>query len=278
MERLFGVVSQVREYRSERNCKVGVDAFEASRGVVSACFGNSTTAANVESDQTLGRRKHTYSSPNLITIAYGTETGSSLDFATRLHEHLKDRSLEVAETLVELNDLDLTKTSGTLIVVTSSFGDGEAPSDASLFSEHINDLGASPRPLERAGANPVRFAVFGLGNSIWTKTYQQFPRWVDQTLERLGGTRILPLGEGDETAGTTEAAFAEFIRALSIAIEVGTQTLVSRGGAESNDEDDALTKPLGSSIGSMQEKFVDSTLVGRRALFDDDAAGSKHRA
>ncbi|KAG8744278.1 Nitric oxide synthase, inducible [Ceratobasidium sp. 414] len=216
--------------------------------------------------------------PNLITIAYGTETGSSLDFATRLLEHLKARSLEVAETLVELNDLDLTKTSGTLIVVTSSFGDGEAPSDASLFSEHINDLGTSPRPLERVGANPVRFAVFGLGNSIWTKTYQQFPRWVDQTLERLGGARILSLGEGDETAGTTEAAFAEFIRALSIAIEVGTQTLVPRGGAGASDDDDALTKPLGSSMGSMQEKFVDSTLVGRRALFDDDATGSEHRA
>ncbi|QRW07574.1 nitric oxide synthase, inducible protein [Ceratobasidium sp. AG-Ba] len=215
--------------------------------------------------------------PNLITIAYGTETGSSLSFATRLHEHLKSRSLEVAENLVELNDLDLTKVSGTLIVVTSSFGDGEAPSDASLFSEHINDLVTSPRPLERAGTNPVRFAVFGLGNSIWTKTYQQFPRWVDETLERLGGNRILPLGEGDETAGTTEAAFAEFTRALSIAIEVGTQTLVSRAD-DLDGENDALSKPLGSSMGSMQEKFVDTTLVGRRALFDDDATGAEHRA
>ncbi|KAG8703745.1 hypothetical protein FRC11_010475, partial [Ceratobasidium sp. 423] len=122
-----------------------------------------------------------------------------------------------------------------------------------------------------------RFAVFGLGNSIWTKTYQQFPRWVDQTLERLGGSRILPLGEADETAGTTEAAFAEFIRALSIAIEVGTETHAAKGGA-SLDEDDALSRPLGSSMGSMQEKFVDTTLVGRRALFDDDATGSEHRA
>jgi cytochrome P450/NADPH-cytochrome P450 reductase len=214
---------------------------------------------------------------NIITIAYGTETGSSLSFATRLQDHFKSRSLEVAEALVELNDLDLTKVSGTLVVVTSSFGDGEAPSDASLFSEHINDLGSSPRPLERVGANPVRFAVFGLGNSIWTKTYQQFPRWVDQTLERLGGSRILPLGEGDETAGTTEAAFTEFIRALSIAIEVGTETLVSKGGS-SQDEESALSKPLGSSMGSMQEKFVDTTLVGRRALFDDDATGAEHRA
>ncbi|CAE6476328.1 unnamed protein product [Rhizoctonia solani] len=214
---------------------------------------------------------------DLITIAYGTETGSSLNFATRLQEHLQSRSLDVAESLVELNDLDLTKVSGTLIVVTSSFGDGEAPSDASLFAEHIDDLESSPRPLERAGSNPVRFAVFGLGNSIWTKTYQQFPRWVDQTLERLGGSRILPLGEADETAGTTEAAFAEFIRALSIAIEVGTETHASKGDV-SLDEDNVLSRPLGSSMGSMQEKFVDTTLVGRRALFDDDATGSEHRA
>ncbi|KAG8682180.1 hypothetical protein FRC09_016958, partial [Ceratobasidium sp. 395] len=55
-------------------------------------------------------------------------------------------------------------------------------------------------------------------------------------------------------------------------------TLVSRGGAGSSEEEDALNKPLGSSMGSMQEKFVDSTLVGRRALFDDDATGSEHRA
>ncbi|KAH7337982.1 nitric oxide synthase [Rhizoctonia solani] len=194
---------------------------------------------------------------NLITIAYGTETGSSLNFATRLQEHLRSRSLEVAESLVELNDLDLTKVSGTLVVVTSSFGDGEAPSDASLFSEHIDDLGSSPRPLERVGANPVRFAVFGLGNSIWTKTYQQFPRWVDQTLERLGGSRILPLGEADETA-------------------VGTETHASKG--DSFEETNALSKPLGSSMGSMQEKYVDTTLVGRRALFDDDATGAEHRS
>jgi cytochrome P450/NADPH-cytochrome P450 reductase len=123
----------------------------------------------------------------------------------------------------------------------------------------------------------VRFAVFGLGNSIWTKTYQQFPRWVDQALERLGGNRVLPLGEGDETTGSTEAAFTEFIRALSIAIEVGTQTLVSQGPGSHEDED-ALHKPLGSSMGGMQDKFIDSTLVGRRALFDDDATGSDHRA
>jgi sulfite reductase alpha subunit-like flavoprotein len=63
--------------------------------------------------------------------------------------------------------------------VISSFGDGEAPNDASLFSEHTDDLGSCPRPLERAGANTVRTAVFGLVNSIWTKTYQQFLRWVD---------------------------------------------------------------------------------------------------
>ncbi|KAG8739322.1 hypothetical protein FRC10_005780 [Ceratobasidium sp. 414] len=215
--------------------------------------------------------------PNLVTIAYGTETGSSLGLAERLRDHLTARSLEVAETLLELNDLDITTISGTLVIITSSFGDGEAPSSASLFPKYIDSLEASSRPLERVGANPVRFAVFGLGGSIWTNTYQQFPRWVDQTLERLGGTRILPLGEGDETAGTTEAAFAEFIRALSIAIEVGTQTLDARDIPTSS-QSNTLGKPLGSRIGTLQERFVDSTLVGRRALFDNGVEGSEHRA
>ncbi|KAG9095173.1 Nitric oxide synthase, inducible, partial [Ceratobasidium sp. 370] len=215
--------------------------------------------------------------PNLITIAYGTETGSSLGFAERLRDYLTARSFEVAETLLELNDLDITRIGGTLIVITSSFGDGEAPSSASLFPKHIDSLGASPCPLKRTGANPVRFAVFGLGSSIWANTYQQFPRWVDQTLERLGGDRILPLGEGDETAGTTEVSFAEFNRALSIAIEVGTQTLVTRDSPSSN-QSIILEKRLDSKIGTLQEKFVDSTLVGRRALFDNGVEGFEHRA
>jgi hypothetical protein len=84
---------------------------------------------------------------------------------------------------------------------------------------------------------------------------------LSQTLERLGGSRILPIGKGGEAVGTTEAAFEEFIRALSIVIGVGTETHAFKANS-SLDEDTSLSRPLG--------------FVGRHALFDDNAKGSEH--
>jgi cytochrome P450/NADPH-cytochrome P450 reductase len=56
----------------------------------------------------------------------------------------------------------------------------------------------------------VRYAVFGCGNSDWTETFQAIPKLCDSLFEKLGGSRILPLGIGDVSQGGFFQVFDDF--------------------------------------------------------------------
>lgn len=156
-------------------------------------------------------------SENAIIIAYGTETATAQGYAEKLRKHLMARKLEVNAELVELDNLKLEEITSTLIIVTSSFGDGEPPSNAHEFNKVL---------LEGTKKLNARFAVFGLGSRLYSDTYQYFPRFVDQKLAELGGRRIITVGSCDETANP-EPAFESWITSLGVAIEVGSETTSS---------------------------------------------------
>lgn len=102
-----------------------------------------------------------------IQIAYATETGTAERYAQKVKRILRSRGHEVNEEVVELDDLNLAALPGVLLVVTSTFGEGDPPSGAKHFAEHL------ALPTDDAAHNSLkRFAVFGLGNSTYTKTYQ----------------------------------------------------------------------------------------------------------
>ncbi|SEH02310.1 cytochrome P450 / NADPH-cytochrome P450 reductase [Nonomuraea solani] len=139
-----------------------------------------------------------------LTVAYGSNLGTSADIAERLAERAGRSGF--ATTLTTLDELT-PPAEGLLVVVASSYN-GKAPDNAQRFDalEALPDLSG------------VRLAVLGCGNTQWP-TYQEFPRRAYEKLTAAGAVPLVERGEadtdgdfdGDVTAWTARlwAALAE---------------------------------------------------------------------
>ncbi|WP_246147757.1 bifunctional cytochrome P450/NADPH--P450 reductase [Nonomuraea turkmeniaca] len=117
-----------------------------------------------------------------LTIAYGSNLGTSADIAERLAERAGRAGF--ATTLTSLDEL-APPSEGPLVVVASSYN-GKAPDNAQRFDalEALPDLSG------------VRLAVLGCGNTQWP-TYQAFPRRAYEKLTAAGAVPLIERGEAD---------------------------------------------------------------------------------
>ncbi|MEV4019469.1 cytochrome P450 [Nonomuraea angiospora] len=117
-----------------------------------------------------------------LTVAYGSNLGTSSDIAERLAERAGRAGF--ATTLTTLDDMT-PPSEGLLIVVASSYN-GKAPDNAQRFDalEALPDLSG------------VRLAVLGCGNTQWP-TYQEFPKRAYEKLTAAGAVPLIERGEAD---------------------------------------------------------------------------------
>ncbi|QIW14974.1 sulfite reductase [Pasteurellaceae bacterium RH1A] len=94
-----------------------------------------------------------------VHIAYGSESGNAQALATQLAN--QDFLQKYAPTLATLNDTDPSQLDSQtlLVIITSSFGDGEPPANAEDFAEKLANLTACPFP----------YVLFGLGDVTYDK-------------------------------------------------------------------------------------------------------------
>jgi nitric-oxide synthase len=203
-------------------------------------------------------------SKDTITIAYGTETGTALQYAERLQKFLLGRRMEVSKELIELDNLDLSAIDHTLIILTSSFGDGEPPANAQEFAKIAE---------EAAIQASCRYAVFGLGSTLYNETFQFFPKRIDAAIKKMGGRRVIPFGGCDETRDP-ETAFTNWMTTLAVAIEVGTEANDATMEAEATD---AALASVKSKIHHLS-KFGTYAVTGGRMFFDRTNADGEYRA
>lgn len=136
-----------------------------------------------------------------LLIAFGSQTGSAQGLAKKFAKAAEKRGF--AATVKELNALapaDLAKESR-CVVITSTWGDGEAPDNAANFWAQLN-ADTAPR-LET-----LSFAVLGLGD----KNYADFcgaAKKFDERLAALGAKRLVPRGECDADYEATANAWIE---------------------------------------------------------------------
>lgn len=115
-------------------------------------------------------------------ILVGSETGSTYEFATRLFNALTNANKKVY--LTELNKYSTYAKAKQIIVLTSTYGEGEAPTNAWNFIDSFPEI---QQP------NDVHFAVVGFG-SLEYPDYCQFAIDVDEILQTgKEFQRILPL-------------------------------------------------------------------------------------
>ena len=146
-------------------------------------------------------------------VFYGSQTGTAEDYASRLAKEGSSR-FGLRTMIADLEDydyenLDVFPNDKLAFFVLATYGEGEPTDNAVEFYEFIrsDDIafssggGVDEKPLVN-----LNFVAFGLGNNTY-EHYNSMVRRVDETLLKLGATRIGKAGEGDDGAGTMEEDF-----------------------------------------------------------------------
>lgn len=138
-----------------------------------------------------------------ITIIYGTETGNSEDLAHNARKKLADLGHQA--TLFDMDDVTVEqlKDCGALLVVTSTWGDGEPPSNGETLYVALENSSAD--------FSSVRYAVFALGDECF-EHFCKAGKDMDAFLERLGGQRLLPVALSN---GDHDSSFPEWMDAVA---------------------------------------------------------------
>ncbi len=134
-----------------------------------------------------------------VHILWGSQTGNAEGLAKRLSKTLqaKGHRVTVAD-MAGLVPADLAAMEH-LVVITSTYGDGEPPDNAADLHAALAEAGGGP-------LSALRFAVFALGDS----NYPDFCKCGHDFHSRLAGLGASPLLDVAETDVDFDAPFAAF--------------------------------------------------------------------
>ena len=142
-----------------------------------------------------------------VNVLFATETGNARGVAKQLSVALRAAGLTVETLNLADYDARTLETEHTVVIVTSTHGDGTPPEPAARFFEGLTGPRA-PRSLAR-----LRFAVLGLGDS----SYEHFCRAakvLDQRLAELGAERMIARVDCDVDYADQAARFTQELVAL----------------------------------------------------------------
>lgn len=134
----------------------------------------------------------------MIYILYGSQSGNCENISKLLYDILNDGNEPIIYGTLNsiLNQID--NINGTVYIICSTFGNGDAPENASAFWRTIKS-----RKIKNDLFKNINYNVLGLGNS----NYSQFcymGKKIDKRMEELGGQRIKQLICVDEVEGLEE--------------------------------------------------------------------------
>jgi sulfite reductase (NADPH) flavoprotein alpha-component len=152
----------------------------------------------------------TSSSLGPLLFFFGSQTGTSEGLARRFAKEAQKLGFETRVIGMEnYSTIDLTKEKR-LIIITSTYGDGEMPDNAQAFWEYLKN-GTAPR-LEH-----LEFSVLALGDRNYIQ-FCQAGKAFDARLEDLGAKRIHPRTDCD---GDCEGPSVEWFNGLLKSLDGG---------------------------------------------------------
>ena len=203
-------------------------------------------------------------------IVYGTTTGNSKQFAKMLSDGFKSKSsVGLATEIIDLSDIEAEdrlpgwakEVNTAFIVIISTHEEGSPPDNAGWFYKWLDESSKDFR-VQHSMLKGLKYAVFGLGNSLYSDHYNTIAKHVDKFLFQLSGTRFHSLCLGDENVagskfGNIEADFEHWKNSLIQRIKKWNNTINANkdltektsdfdtnSSEESEDEDSSLDEDL----------------------------------
>ncbi len=125
-----------------------------------------------------------------VHIFYGSSTGTAEGAANSMVEVFeKHGPVEVHDMMdAEIEALD---PADFHVFVCATYGEGELPSGAEYFFQTLDDA--------KPDLTGLRFAVFGLGDTIYEDTFNQAGKLISKHIKDLGGIRVGERAEHDNS-------------------------------------------------------------------------------
>ncbi|RVE65149.1 hypothetical protein OJAV_G00133620 [Oryzias javanicus] len=136
-----------------------------------------------------------------VKIFYGSQTGTAKGFANMLSEDVK--TLGFPAEVIDMKDYDPDDrladecVSGSVCVfLVATYTDGQPTESAEWFCKWLEEASTDFR-YGKTYLKGLRYAVFGLGNSVYVGHYNTVCKNVDKWLWMLSAKRLMTRGEGD---------------------------------------------------------------------------------
>lgn len=175
--------------------------------------------------------------PAVLTVLYASQTGNAKGVAQQVKTAAEAQGLTV-----QLHDIASYKTNALakeqyLLVVTSTYGEGEPPESAVSFHKFLFGKKAPQLPH-------LTYAVLGLGDSSY-EFFCQTAIDFDDKLAALGATRAyaradLDVDYADTAPAWIEASIAAFVRAMPTAGSAATTSTVANSATTAKDNSHSL--------------------------------------
>ncbi|KAF6828803.1 bifunctional P-450/NADPH-P450 reductase [Colletotrichum musicola] len=124
-----------------------------------------------------------------MSIYYGSNSGTCEALAQRLATDAAAHGFDA--TIVDPLDhaREVLPRDRPVVIITASY-EGQPPDNAAHFVAWLETLKA--KELDNVG-----YAVFGCGHHDWVQTFHRIPNLINETMEKHGGTRLVPIGLTD---------------------------------------------------------------------------------
>ncbi|XP_063002599.1 S-adenosyl-L-methionine-dependent tRNA 4-demethylwyosine synthase TYW1-like [Elgaria multicarinata webbii] len=151
-----------------------------------------------------------------VKVFYGSQTGTAKRFALILTEAVA--GMDLPTEVIDMKDYDPedtladeTNSKSICVFLVATYTEGKPTENAAWFCKWLGEA-ASDFRVGKTHLKGLRYAVFGLGNSLYAEHYNTVGRNVDKWLWMLGARRVLSCGRGDANVakskhGSVEADF-----------------------------------------------------------------------